>query len=108
MIEAVIDAFFFFVGVGFAKAIVEPIARRVFRQKVMKYAPIALQFLDAQVPGLIGTAKGEDIEEMVRKKLESLTGENWSQSEIDSVFQLYDVRIGATKALSNGQQDRAQ
>jgi hypothetical protein len=99
--EFIVDAIIVFLGIGFSKAIVEPVARNIFRQKVIKYAPAALQLLDSQVPGILGEASGEDIEKMVREKLEKLTGESWSKKEIDSVFQLYDVRVGANKALGD-------
>lgn len=99
--DFLIDAAIVFIGIGFSKAIVEPVARNLFRRKIIKYAPVALQFLDSQVPGILGNATGEDIEKMVREKLEALTGESWSQKEIDSVFQLYDVRVGANKALGD-------
>ena len=103
MIRPAADAVFFFVGVGVTKALIEPIAKRVIKNKVMRFAPAALKLLDEQIPGLLGKWSGEEIEQLVRQKLESATGESWSKQEIDSVFQLYDVRIGASKALTNVQ-----
>lgn len=103
MIEPVTDAVFFFIGLGISKALIEPIAKLVIKNKVMRFAPAALKLLDEQMPGFLGKWSGEDIEQLVRQKLESVTGESWSKQEIDSVFQLYDVRIGASKALNNVQ-----
>lgn len=101
MLHSLLDIALVFIGIGFSKAVVEPVAKRVFKNRVMRFAPAALKLLDEQVPGLLGKWSGEEIEQLVKQKLESITGEDWSQKEIDLVFQLYDVRVGANKALSH-------
>jgi hypothetical protein len=108
MIEPITDAIFFFIGAGVTKALIEPIAKRVIKNKVMRFAPAAMKLLDDQIPGLFGELSGEEIEQLVRQKLESVTGESWSKQEIDSVFQLYDVRIGASRALGNVKENHDQ
>jgi hypothetical protein len=102
---SLLNGFCFFVGVGFAKAIVEPVAKKFFQTKVLKYAPVMLQMLDERVPRLLGKASGKEIEQMVKQKFEELTGESWGDDDVDSLFRLYDVRIAADKALKNEQEN---
>jgi hypothetical protein len=96
----IIEAVLFFLVLGFTEAIIKPTAKQWVRRRVIKYAPMALGALDAQMPNLLKEYDGKQLEQVVRTKLESLTGETWSKEELDEVFRMYDPRITADKTAS--------
>lgn len=105
MLRLIVELVFLSIGIGFAKAIVEPVMKKLFKNKVIRFAPVALKLLDEKMPGLLGKRTGEEIEQLVRETLESATGESWSDDEINFIFKAYDVRVGADRALSNEPKD---
>jgi hypothetical protein len=84
-----------FVLLGLMEALVKPIAKRWTQRRLLRHAPSALALLDRQLPQLLGQLNGQQLAEVVRHKLESLTGESWSDRELDQLFSLYDPRLTA-------------
>ncbi len=88
-----------FIAIGLTAAIITPIAKRVVKRRLIRWAPIAMDILDREMPQLFGNRSGQDLTDMLRTKLETLTGESWSDSDLNQVFELYDPRITADKSL---------
>lgn len=95
MIRLLID----FIALGITAAIITPIAKRVVKRRLIQWAPTAMDILDREMPQLFGNRSGQDLTDMLRTQLETLTGESWSDSDLNQVFELYDPRITADKAL---------
>lgn len=87
-----------FLMLGFMEAVVKPIAKRFIQRKILKYSPIALEALDKQLPQLLGKYSGAELEQIIKTKLEDLTGETWNKDELDQVFGVFDIRITADRA----------
>lgn len=88
-----------FIAIGLTAAIITPIAKRVVKRRLIRWAPTAMDILDREMPQLFGNRSGQELTDMLRTQLETLTGEPWSNSDLDQVFELYDPRITADKAL---------
>lgn len=88
-----------FIILGVTAAIVTPIAKRVVKRRLIRWGPAAMELLDRELPHLFGRYSGVEITAMLRTKLETLTGESWSDADLDDVFQLYDPRITADRSL---------
>jgi hypothetical protein len=86
-----------FIWLGLQEALIKPAAKKFFKRKVIKYAPVAMQFLDEQMPRMIVQNDGKTMERSLMERLESITGESWKKSEIDEFFSIYDARITADK-----------
>lgn len=95
MIKLLID----FIAIGLTAAIITPIAKRVVKRRLIRWAPTAMDILDREMPQLFGNRSGQELTDMLRTKLETLTGESWSDSDLNQVFELYDPRITADKSL---------
>lgn len=95
MIRLLID----FIAIGLTAAIITPIAKRVVKRRLIRWAPTAMDILDREMPQLFGNRSGQELTDMLRTQLETLTGESWSDSDLDQVFELYDPRITADKSL---------
>lgn len=95
MIRLLLD----FIALGLTAAIITPIAKRVVKRRLIRLAPTAMDILDREMPQLFGNRSGQDLTDMLRTKLETLTGESWSDSDLNQVFELYDPRITADKSL---------
>jgi hypothetical protein len=93
----IIDVVIGFVTLGVIEAVVKPIAKRFVQRKVLRYAPILLEYLDRQMPQLLGQYSGAELEQIVNAKLEELTGETWNKAELDQVFGIFDVRVTADR-----------
>jgi hypothetical protein len=93
----IIDVALGFLTLGLIEAVVKPIAKRFVQRKVLKYAPTLFEYLDKQMPRLLGQYDGKELEQIVNAKLEELTGETWSKAELDQVFGIFDVRITADR-----------
>lgn len=86
-----------FLSIGLQEAIVKPIAKSFFKRKIVKYAPIAMRFLDQEMIGMLAQVDGAQMESSLIEQLEFLTGESWKKSEINELFSLYDPRITADR-----------
>lgn len=93
-----------FLLIGLQEAVVKPIAKSFFKRKIIKYAPIAMRFLDQEMLGMLAQIDGAQMENSLIEQLEFLTGESWKKSEINELFSLYDPRITADKASTNHDQ----
>jgi hypothetical protein len=94
-----IDGAIAFLLLGITEAVIKPIAKQWIKRKIIKFAPVAFEILDKEMPELLKAYNGKQLEQVVRAKLETLTGESWSDSDIDEVFKLYDPRITADNIL---------
>lgn len=94
MIRLLLD----FIALGLTAAIITPIAKRVVKCRLIRWAPSAMEILDREMPQLFGNRSGQELTDMLRTKLETLTGESWSDVDLDNLFLLYDPRITADKA----------
>lgn len=88
-----------FIAIGLTAAIITPIAKRVVKRRLIRLAPTAMDILDREMPQLFGNRSGQELTDMLRTKLETLTGESWSDTDLNQVFELYDPRITADKSL---------
>lgn len=86
-----------FLMLGFIEAVVKPIAKRFVQRKILKYSPVVLEAIDKQMPQLLGACDGKELEQIVKTKLEGLTGESWNQDELEEVFKIFDIRITADR-----------
>jgi hypothetical protein len=86
---------FFILGV--VEALIKPIAKTLIRKKILKYAPVAMSFLDEQMPRMIVENDSIQMRRFLKERLESLTGEGWDDKELDEMFKIYDPRITADK-----------
>ncbi|MCS5692599.1 hypothetical protein NZK33_11455 [Cyanobium sp. FGCU-6] len=89
-----------FLLLGVMEAVVKPIGRRFVQRRLLAVAPLLFSWLDPLLPDLLQQLSGPDLEQVVRQKLEGLTGERWSRREVESVFALFDPRAAADHALS--------
>lgn len=92
-----IDLSIAFLTIGLVEAVVKPVAKRWVKRRIMAAAPAVLDMLDAQMPDLLRDLTGDQLETVVREKLEAFTGEPWGPQAIDQVFALYDPRITANR-----------
>lgn len=86
-----------FLLIGVEKAFLEPIAKRFIQKKTIKYAPIAMSFLDKRMPEMMqNRATRQEMEDSLRNWLEEKTGESWgAKKDMDEMFSIYDARITA-------------
>lgn len=95
-----LDLLLAFAGIGVMEALIKPIAKRWVQRRLLKAAPAVMELLDRQMPQLLTQLTGAQLEEIVRHKLESVTGESWAGRDIEPIFRLYDPRITATRLQS--------
>ena len=62
-------------------------------------APVLFRQLDPLLPGLLQRCSGAELEQVVRQKLEALTGESWAKDDMGPLFALFDPRAAADHAL---------
>lgn len=82
---------------GFCRRLRSPHSRRArpCRQAVRaiphsSLAPVQFRQLDPLLPGLLQRCSGADLEQMVRQKLEGLTGESWAGEDLGNLFALLE------------------
>lgn len=86
-----------FATIGFIEAVVKPIATRVVRRRILKWAPIVLDALDPVMPEMVSRYNKQELEEIVRRKFEELTGEEWTTKDVAPFWVLYDPRANSAK-----------
>jgi hypothetical protein len=84
---------------GIQEALIKPIAKTILKKKIIKYAPVAMQFLDEKMPGAFSRYNARDLNIQLKERLELITGESWGEKEIDEMFKIYDPRINANKCI---------
>lgn len=98
--KIVIDLLLAFGGIGLVEAVIKPVAKRWTQRRILAVAPSVLTLLDRQMPELLKQLDGNQLEQIVRHKLETLTGESWQNRDIEPIFKLYDPRITADRQQS--------
>jgi hypothetical protein len=94
-----IDLAIAFLVLGLIEALVKPIARRFVQRRILKVAPLVFAQLDPYLPALLQECNGAQLEQVVRTKLEVITGESWAGEDLSLFFRLFDPRAAADHAL---------
>ena len=71
-----------FLALGLLEAVVKPLARRFVQGRILAIAPALLRQLNPLLPGLLQHCSGAELEQVVRQKLEALTGESWASDDL--------------------------
>ena len=88
-----------FLALGVVEALLKPLARRFVQRRILSVAPGLFRQLDPLLPGLLQRCSGAELEQVVRQKLEGLTGESWATDDLGPLFALFDLRAAADHAL---------
>ena len=88
-----------FLALGVIEALVKPLARRFVQRRILAAAPLLFRQLDPLLPALPQRCSGAELEQVVRQKLEALTGESWATDDLGPLFALFDPRAAADRAL---------
>jgi len=88
-----------FLALGVIEALVKPLARRFVQRRILAVAPLLFRQLDPLLPALLQCCSGAELELVVRRKLEALTGESWATGDLGPLFALFDPRAAADHAL---------
>jgi hypothetical protein len=87
-----------FLVLGLSEAVIKPIAKRFVQRRILRAAPLVFAQLDPCLPALLQDCNGAQLEQIVRTKLEALTGESWAGEDLDLLFRLFDPRLAADRA----------
>ena len=87
-----------FLALGLVEALIKPLARRFVQRRILAVAPQLFSQLDPLLPGLLQSSTGEQLEQVVRQKLEAITGESWATDDLEPLFELFDPRAAADHA----------
>jgi hypothetical protein len=88
-----------FLALGALEAVVKPLARRFVQRRILRAAPLLFRQLDPLLPGLLQRCSGAELEQVVRQKLEALTGESWATENLGPLFAIFDPRAAADHAV---------
>ena len=103
MTRILLDLLLFSLALGFVEALYKPAMRQLTRNKVQRWAPKALEVIDPLLPVWLQMGvSGKEMEAKVQAFLEGMTGESWSQPELDELFQTLDVRVTADQVSQMG------
>jgi len=83
-----------FLLLAVVKALVEPLARRWGRRRIDAIASLFYQLADREVRSMMangGTA--QQLRDATRKRLEALTGEEWSDATLQPLWQGWDPGV---------------
>ena len=94
-----------FLALGLVEAVVKPLARRVVQRRILAAAPLLFRQLDPLLPALLQRCSGAELEQVVRRKLEALTGECWAGENLEPLFALFDPRAAADHAVGQMSDD---
>jgi hypothetical protein len=87
-----------FLLLGLIEAVIKPIAKRFVQRRILRVAPLVFAQLDPYLPALLQHCNGAQLEQIVRTKLEALTGESWAGEDLGLLFRLFDPRLAADRA----------
>ena len=87
-----------FLLLGLIEAVIKPIAKRFVQRRILMAAPLVFAQLDPYLPALLQACNGAQLEQIVRTKLEALTGEGWAGEDLGLLFRLFDPRLAADRA----------
>ncbi|MCP9826109.1 hypothetical protein [Synechococcus sp. EJ6-Ellesmere] len=94
-----LDLLIAFLVLGLIEALVKPLAKRFVQRRILRAAPALFAQLDPFMPAMLQQFNGAQLEQVVRTKLEALTGESWAGEDLSLFFRLFDPRITADRAL---------
>ena len=94
-----------FLALGLVEALLKPLARRFVQRRILAVAPVLFRQLDPLLPALLQRCSGAELEQVVRRKLEALTGESWAKGDLAPLFALFDPRAAADHALGQMNDD---
>ena len=90
------------IGLILTKALIEPLAARIGRRYIPAAVARTLDLLDPFMPRLMAELPPAQLEALVRRQLETLTGESWKvDGQLAQFFEVFDPRIAAAKADPN-------
>jgi hypothetical protein len=92
------DLLIAFLLLGLMEALLKPLARAFMQRRILQVAPLVFSQLDPFMPALLQQCTGAQLEQLVRTKLETLTGESWASDDLSLLFRLYDPRLAADRA----------
>jgi hypothetical protein len=92
----ILDLVFGLLTLVAVEALVKPLIRYVLNQKIRKYGPAVFNFLDKNMPELLLQYNGEQLNEIVKHKLQDVSGpRSITQRDLEILFKLYDPRVTA-------------
>ena len=92
------------IGLVLTKALLEPLATRIGRSYIPAAVAKTLDLLDPFMPRLMAELPPAQLEALVRRQLETLTGESWKvDGQLAQFFEVFDPRIAAAKAVLNAE-----
>jgi hypothetical protein len=92
------------IGLILTKALIEPLAARIGRRYIPSAVARTLDLLDPFMPRLMAELPPAQLEALVRRQLETLTGESWKvDGQLAQFFEVFDPRIAAAKAVLNAE-----
>jgi hypothetical protein len=97
MMRLLLDLLFTFLLLGLMEAFIKPLARTFMQRRILQVAPLLFSQLDPVMPALLQQCTGAQLEQLVRTKLEALTGESWASDDLSQLFRLYDPRRAADR-----------
>jgi hypothetical protein len=92
-----LDLLVAFLLLGLMEALLKPLAKRFVQRRILQVAPLVFSQLDPYMPALLQQCSGAQLEQLVRTKLETLTGESWASDDLSLLFRLYDPRLAADR-----------
>ena len=101
MIRFLFDVLISFIILGLFEAVVKPFAIQVTKKSIIKLTPLVLDKFDEAFPNLINNKSLEDLDSFVRTTFSELSGEDWSNVNIDYFWDVYDPRVTLDKLKSS-------
>lgn len=92
-----VDLVIAFLSIGFAEAVLKPLAKWFVERRIRGVAPVVLAELDRHLPQLLQAGGREAIESFVRGELEAATGQAVPQGDVERLFALFDPRMTADR-----------
>jgi hypothetical protein len=97
MFTWVLDLVISFILLGLVEVLIKPAAAYWVRRKLIRWTPLVLVYVDQVFPDLMAGNSSEDLEKLVRAKFSELTGTDWSDTDLDYFWKLYDPRVTLKK-----------
>ena len=95
--RTIVDLGIAFLSIGFAEAVIKPLAKRFVERRIRAAAPVVLAELDRRLPELLLAGGREVIESFAKGELEAVTGQAVRQGDVERLFALFDPRVTAER-----------
>jgi hypothetical protein len=82
---------------GFVEAVIKPAATYWTKKSLVKFTPLVLDAVDKAFPSFFQSQSTIDLDYFVRNTFSQITGEDWTQVNLDYFWKLYDPRVTLTK-----------